>query len=268
MVTRNNRFLFQLLHDFPLAGVEKSVKMSAGSLTNSGCLIGIDSQVIPETRLLQICQRLRMPPDYQKAFFDRLDKANVVLLGMEKDKETTVYKMYLEFWDELIRRLRKNPDDRQPALLHLGFKWHGPGKYKNMTTYTCYPLLTIPQILYRLAEIYVTYSNSDAYETVCAVVELAGRNMHRDSFIYLEAQEPGNPRRSFDLNLYKADLSLADIRPILDRAARRYELSNTSTADLFDSLARFPLGHISGGINRRGRDYLTVYFECPDLENL
>ena len=75
--------------------------------------------------------------------------------------------------------------------------------------------------------------------------------------------EEGNPRRSFDINLYEAALRLRDLDSPLAAARRRYRISDETFGPLFQQVADARFGHLAGGIDRRGRDFLTVYYESP-----
>jgi len=83
--------------------------------------------------------------------------------------------------------------------------------------------------------------------------------------IYLEVGEEGTARRSYDINLYKANLTLAEIEPVLLEAAARYALPQERFAAFYSQLRQRPFGHLSGGFARDGSDFLTVYYETQPL---
>ena len=96
-----------------------------------------------------------------------------------------------------------------------------------------------------------------AREIISRAAEFAGNQR----FIYLEASEGDNPRNSFDINLYPADMTLQSIRSPVEQLFRHYAISNAELDLLFDQLGYRLLGHLSGGIDRTGKDFFTVYYE-------
>lgn len=76
----------------------------------------------------------------------------------------------------------------------------------------------------------------------------------------LDVEEEGSVRRSFDLNLYPLDLTIAAARPILNELGRDFALPSDQIGGVFDPLGALALGHISGGVGREGRPFATIYF--------
>src|SRR5262249_19651184 len=82
---------------------------------------------------------------------------------------------------------------------------------------------------------------------------------------YLEVTEEGNARRSFDLNLYPAGLTVGDVAPALSRIAAYFALPAGQWGSLFEPIRSRSLGHLAGGIHRAGDDFFNVYYgveEC------
>ena len=81
------------------------------------------------------------------------------------------------------------------------------------------------------------------------------------SFIYLEMSEENNDRVSFDINLYKANLQIKEIYPFLWQICQHYSIS-VETFNLFSEKINTKIfGHLSGGIDKEGKDFLTIYYE-------
>ena len=83
----------------------------------------------------------------------------------------------------------------------------------------------------------------------------------KDMFIYLEVSEEDNPRRSFDINLYKANLKLHELYPFLSKTSRHYSIPPEEFDPLYDQIRTRLFGHLAGGIDREGKDFLTIYYE-------
>jgi hypothetical protein len=81
----------------------------------------------------------------------------------------------------------------------------------------------------------------------------------------VEAAEEGNPRRSFDLNFYKARLRLDHLMPALRALCGRYGAGREAIERIAAQAGKRPFGHLSGGLGRDGQDFLTVYYELEAL---
>ncbi len=164
----------------------------------------------------------------------------------------------------LVQRLRSEPGNVQPALLFLGFKWAAKGPAKAaVARYTCHPLLSVAGIARRLDALYEGRSDGPSLRATHDILQLAARRVGNDSFVYVEAAEEGNPRKSFDLNLYKARLRVDELRPMLSPLAQRYAIDGLD--NVYGEAGALRFGHLSGGLGRDGRDFLTVYYEIEGL---
>jgi len=122
----------------------------------------------------------------------------------------------------------------------------------------------VEAIARRLAALYPPDSPSLA--AAQEILQLAAARLGaNDSFVYVEAAEEGNPRRSFDLNFYKAGLRVADLRVPLSRLCEKYSIPSARLESLLGESAARPFGHLSGGLGREGEDFLTVYYEIEGL---
>ena len=97
------------------------------------------------------------------------------------------------------------------------------------------------------------------------ILELASKRIGHNSFVYIEAAEEESPRRSFDLNLYKSNLTVGDLRPALEKLATSYSISPDQFARAYAEARSQPFGHLSGGLGRSGEDFLTCYYELEGI---
>lgn len=258
-----NRFLLQLLEKLPTpCGYERSFKMAENKLLANRFLLGAQKNGIPPQVLLEILDQMNMPETYRLAFLEKLSEANIVLFGLEENEKSCLYKIYLEFWDQVTREIRGKPDKTAPMLLFLGFKWD-PADYRRgtLTRYMTYPLLSMEDIRKRLSAIYANHTHFASWKGATEILYLAASRIPNDYFIYLEAEEENNPRKSFDINLYKANLTLHHLYPLLSKLSRCYSIPASDLDLLFDPIRTKILGHLSGGIDREGQDFLTTYYE-------
>lgn len=246
-------------------GFEKSFKLSAGSVQDERVILGVPTERAPREALLRICRELGMSEAHLEQFERRLPEANTVGFGFEGGRKGGSYKVYLEFWERVVQRLRLDPANRAPQVLFLGYKWpvHGGGR-SALAEYTCHPLLAVDGIARRLAALYPPDSHSLA--AAQEILQLgAARLGPGDSFVYVEATEEGNPRRSFDLNLYKVGLRVGDLRAPLSRLCENYSIKSVQLESLLEQCGTRPFGHLSGGVGREGEDFLTVYYEIEGM---
>src|SRR5687767_1071955 len=224
-------------------GFEKSFKMSAGGVRGDRVILGVRTRLAGEGALAGVCRGIGMPADYLAQFEARLGEANTAGFGFEGDTQGGVYKVYLEFWEGLWGRVQRDPGNVSPALLFLGFKWSVKDSSRRaLARYTCHPLLSVPAIARRIAIL----SDGPSLQAARDILALAAARVGGDSFVYVEAEEEGNPRRSFDLNFYKARLRIADLAPVLRALAKRYKIKHLGK--LIEETGHRPFGHLSGGV--------------------
>jgi hypothetical protein len=244
-------------------GFERSVKLAAERLLGNRFLVTFSTAMLLEptaARLLAICERLEMPGGLVQRFLEHFREARFVHFGFEENDTSCLYKVYLEFWSNWEEELAKRAHAREPFLLHLGFKWEvADGSRQATTRYTCHPWLSVEQIQRRLAEVYTPLDGQAPLSATQAMVALAAQRIPSEKMLYLDVSEEGSPRRSFDLNLYKAGLRLRDLEGSLAPVFAHYRVPREPLGRLLSQLDK-PLGHVSGGLDREGRDFLTLYY--------
>jgi hypothetical protein len=243
-------------------GYERSFKMLPGRLLANRYLLGVAAGEVTGDRWLDACRRLGMPEDYLNSFAARLGEANLVFLAFEDNEASCAYKVYLEFWEKVRQEVRGKQNPQEPLLLHLGFKWDAnDSRRKAISEYLCFPLLNKREILTRIANIYAAEPDAGCGRIVEELVELAATRCADGALKYVEVREANSLRVSFDLNLYAAQVRLHEIWPSLSTARQRYAIPAERFARLYDLVGDKLFGHLSGGIDRRGEEFLTVYYE-------
>jgi hypothetical protein len=251
-------------------GREDSFKMSHASLAAQRFLVGIPTKDIAPACIERWCDALGMPPRLRAAFAQHLPDANMVGVGLEDSRDHGVYKMYLEFWDKVRLRVRRT-GQTDPMLLHLGFKWRaqaaqGDGSDGRIARYTCFPRLSVPDTLARIERIYSGAATRTARDLSMGIVRRAAAANPAALFLYVETSEEGNPRNFFDINLYKSELTMRDIEPFLRGLAQHYCLPDEQFLPLIARVGPHLLGHVSGGLDRTGKDATTLYYETRALD--
>ncbi len=261
------RFLFQLIEDLHVGyGFEKSFKMAPKKLLGNRFLLAVNKKDTQQERILAICEQMDMPENFFETFKENLSDTNTVGFGFEKNERGCVYKIYLEFWDKIKKEVYYKVDKTEPVLLHLGFKWDALDNTKRaVARYTAFPLLSIKNILKRISTIYDALEERTPFEIAKGVIELASSRAVNEMFIYLEASEENNPRRSFDINLYKANLPLSALYPYLKKMCHHYSIPPEEFNLLYDQINTKTFGHLSAGIGKEGEDFLTTSYEIEAL---
>jgi hypothetical protein len=256
--------LFRLVGELGLrGGFEHSFKFLKGIFLADRFLYGVKR---PERSgkhdgdIMSICQSIDMPQDFQKMFQAELQAAHFVLFGFEKNERSRVYKAYLEFTGRLAEAIKQDPRPEN-ALIYTGFKWDvSDNSRKVLAKYFAYPLFRAEDMASRLSKSFYGGTRNDPYLIVDDILDLAGSRTRPGELLYFEASEAGNPRRSFDINVYLANLRMAEIYPLLLRTARHYSIDLEGFDEVYEGVKEQKLGHLSGGTDREGRDFLTVYF--------
>ena len=237
-------------------GLERSFKFQERSLLTRRLLVGFRRDALPSDgpeRLDGICRRSGMPADHLAAFRERLPEAGVVLLGFEQDDAGTTVRAYLEFPPPRA--------GREPFTAHLGFKWDPADETRRaVTRYTCHPGLSIEAMAERVDAVYAGREAEDQTAVVHGILAHAAKKGPGDAFLYFEAEEAGNPRISFDLNLYAANLRMNDLTAFLSDICLHYHIPYRDFHRHYEPVQDLIFGHLTGGLDRRGRDFMTVYF--------
>ncbi len=97
-------------------------------------------------------------------------------------------------------------------------------------------------------------------DAALAMIEAARHRCPDDRIFFMEVQEEGSPRRSFDINFYSAGLRVASVEEPVRRMAAAYAIAPPEIDGLLSRIGGEPLGHLSGGMGRDGRDFATLYF--------
>ena len=255
--------LLELLHSRGLRyRREDSFKLVSSRLLADRFLIAVRvASVAPQT-FGEMAVELGIPDKLKAMFLKHLPDADTVGYGIEDGEDGVIHKAYLEFWQKVRHEVLAG--SREPALMYLGFKWYARDSSKNVVArYTCYPMLDLAGMLRRIRAIYGAQVDAPSCGAALHLVQLAARR--NAAPIYLEVGEEGTARRSYDINLYKANLTLAEIEAVLLEAAARYALPQERFAAFYSQLRQRPFGHLSGGFARDGSDFLTVYYETQPL---
>ena len=257
--------ILQLVENLDIKfGFEKSFKISRNTLLSNRFLLGFKKKRIrqePHERIMDICRRLDMPGNLLQEYRRRLPDSNYLHFGFEENERTCLCKAYLEFYDKVEETMKAQPGKFDSFLMHLGFKWDALDNGRQaITRYTWYPFLPVKVMLGRLSNILAPHDFRTLFEIAKGIVEIALMVVPPYDILYMEVDEENNPRKSFDINMYRARLPLSELQPWLSRMGRHYAIPPEEFDALYDGVQDKTFGHIAGGIDREGRDFLTVYY--------
>jgi len=251
-------------------GLERSFKVLDKTLLGNRFLVTMTKDAIgnhARQKLLDICRQINMPEDFQDVYRENLSFAKYVHFGYEENEKSSIYKAYLEFPSNWEAELLNKPAGADSFALYLGFKWDTSENGKRaLTRYTCYPRIPPEKILNKLSTLYEGSAQMDSLEIVKGILETALGRIGYGQILYLEVSEDNNPRRSFDINMYRAKLRLEELHPLLLRLCRRFSIPEERFRAVFDPIRSKRFGHLSGGIDREGKDFLTVYYGIEEYE--
>jgi len=271
-IKRRADFLIQLIKELNVMyDFERSFKMSQQKMLWHRFLMVVDKNDIrenPHQRILSICGRMSMPEDFLEMFKENLSQANPVDFGFEADEGSCIYKAYLDFLPQLRKGGHINLNQTKPRIMFLGFKWDvlDPAR-KVLTKYTWYPVLSFEEIRRRLSDIYNNDKGRKLIELAEELLRIILSKTTHDKIYYLDVTEGDSPRRSFDINAYSANLQLKELYPLMMKMWQYFSIPAQEFSDLYRQMETKIFGHFSGGIDREGNDFLTIYFGLEPVTN-
>lgn len=243
---------------------EPSFKVAHGRLFENRFLFGIGRRATGgnlDERVASVCDRMGMPHQLLENFRRTLPDANHVYFGVEKDGQALILKAYLEYRDKIEEEIARGQPAGRSFTLFTGFKWDTSSPARRaITRYVWYPYLSVPDMLERLQMSIEPGRNGELLRCIGDVTRRASERIACGDIQYLEVSEEGNPRRSFDINIYKSRLLLEDLYPCLIGVLRHYAVSSDRIESLYQRIRTERFGHLAGGVDRQNKEFMTVYF--------
>ena len=241
-------------------GFERSIKLRHGAVQTDRFLLTVAKNTLgadAHARIFTLCRDLRISAQFLEMVEKNIGGAGIVHFGFEAETpERCFYKCYLE-----LQRAADAADSAEPRLLHLAFKWNARDNTDQVIArYMLHPRLARESILRRIAPIYAREVRRTPWDVTCRLLSAATRRAPAEELMYLEVEEDGTSRRSFDLNLYRAGLTIADMDEFVDPLTRHYGIDGPALRTPLDAHRARTLGHVAGGVDRKDRDFLTIYF--------
>jgi tryptophan halogenase len=243
-------------------GLERSVKITQGSLAADRCLLSVGRDALgrdPAARIAEIGRSLGLPPHFAAEVPTALAGADVVHFGYEGAAGRDIHKIYFEYATQ-VRRAMASPA-RAPVLVHLAYKWT-PGKADKgaVTRYIWAPYRTRGELEQKLQALVPAREAPRANRCALALVARLAALAESGEALLMEVEEPGNPRRSCDLNVYDAELRMKDVADLIDAATADFAIPKARAEAVFEGAGPRMLGHLSAGLGRDGGEFVTIYF--------
>jgi tryptophan halogenase len=243
-------------------GFERSVKLMPGDLADDRCLISLGRAALgndPARRLVGLGQELGIPKEFENNLPESLDRADIVHFGYEAAAGLDSYKLYFEYAGD-TRRAMASPN-ASPVLVHLAYKWT-PSRPNSrvVTRYTWMPCPTRAALEAKVRDLVPGEEAPVALNCALSLISRLARQADSGELLLMEVEEPGNPRRSCDINVYDAGLRMHQIADLFGEVVANYALPEARVRAVFDGAKDRALGHLSAGVGRDGREFVTIYF--------
>jgi tryptophan halogenase len=240
---------------------ERSFRMAPGVLMANRFLLTFNKADLGQValnRCLEIARQVGMPAGLQQQIPGPFAQAVCVHFGFEAGPDGVVCKFYLERAVAEEERVEAMSRD-EPVLLHEAFKWMPGGDLRAVTRYYWYPQAPIESIRDRMSAIFVSDQDSRARALAERALDIAASRVDANKLQYLEVLEDDNERRSFDLNVYEADLQVKDLQPELNNIRDYFDIKPGHFQAIYDQVRTHSLGHVAGGVHRNGKEFFNIY---------
>jgi hypothetical protein len=243
-------------------GLERSVKITPGALADDRCLISVGRGAFgknPAERVIEMGQAFHLPSHFAGELPAALARADVIHFGYEATAGEEIYKIYCEYASQVREAMARHGNE--PVLVYVAYKWaFADPASRAVTRYTWLPCRTRSALEARFQDLVPALEAPNARRCMFDFVARIAAFADSGELLLMEVEEPGNPRRSCDLNVYDAGLRINDVADLLDAALRDFAVPKIPAQSVFQSAGDRALGHLSAGVGRNGREFVTVYF--------
>ena len=248
--------------DFPF-GLERSAKLGDGDINEDRFLAIVHKDSLgsdPAAGLSRMARQLALPEPMIAMLCGHLTEAEIVHFGYEGGK-AGLYKIYLEFSERVRRGLLPGASQRT-EVVHLAVKWSIDDPRLASVSRYIWPAdgRGATAIKSRLAGLAPQAAGLASVRAALELIETACEHCPPEDVFFMEVEEEGSPRRSFDINFYAAGMPVRTVARTVRRLGEAYGVAPARIEDLLSRTGPLQLGHLSGGIARSGQDFATLYF--------
>ncbi|WP_415897452.1 hypothetical protein ACMXYX_02205 [Neptuniibacter sp. QD72_48] len=238
-------------------GYERSCKLTAGALNQNRFLLTQHKNCFgekPFTSLRKLADDLAMPLEGLEWLQAKFDMAGLVHLGYEDEHGRPLCKLYLEYPCPVGERYEVNSS--KGVLLHQAIKWYPNSGCHLITDYRCLPSFSMAHVFSFIEQCLGSSGRVQSAWVQTLLEQVCGSELP----MMLDVSEPGSVRRSFDINLYDFSLRIGEFDFLLKKLFQSFSIPSASSDKFLEQNAGRILGHVSGGINREGEPFITLYF--------
>lgn len=241
---------------------ERSLRIAAAGIGGDRFLVSLPLAAVPgaaAARLAATWRDLGMPAECLAAALEMLPAARHVHFGYEGGPGPARFKVYLELVPQVVPG-----GGGTPSLLHVAFKWDPAGiPPPAVTRYLLHPPADRAGVLALLAGFHggggvVGGTAHPDFAPLTALIDRALSRMPAADVQVLEVVEDGG-RRSYDVNVSDALLTIGDVRQELEALGRAAGCDAAAVAAAIAARAGDRLGHVAGGVHRDGQGFVTIY---------
>ena len=233
---------------------ERSTKLGPGWQSSDRFLVTCFPSSLgpdPRARFAEIARALACPPVAVERLLYRWDRVESVHLGCD-GIDPPLFKLYVEYPPG-----RSGRSDIPPETGFLAAKWR-PGGALGYSLYRVLPEpATAPAA--RTALLGATTDDVGPASLRFADAVLAGILMPDAPVAILVVEDETSPRRSFDINLYRAETPLARHRTAIRDLCAAFGLPDAARAILADGEGSM-LVHVAIGRDDKGAEFVTLYY--------
>lgn len=240
-------------------GCERSVRLHLDTFETRRALFSFSVAEIgtnASTEVVAICRAMQIPERLVPNIARFFPAAAFVHFGFEYAGSAMIGKCYLE--------LPAPAPDAAPVqgrLQFLGFKWSMNDA--SVAVVTRYRALSISHWDAATA---LMLANTGISLPPAMSKLMNGLRPHEsskdDALQFLEIEEEGSNRRSYDLNIYDNCVSVSMLADALRAAAIILNVDSDAIEQWLESNATAPVGHIATGLGRDQQSFLTVYYDA------
>ena len=193
-----------------------------------------------------------LPSDFKDIIAEHITGRREVIVGFDSSKDFPIIKLYIE---TSIDSLHNN---EQP--LYRAFKWQIEcPENKSIDDYFLKNVESRKDILICIENLF-NCEDASALRVTKDLFNLEGGQIGTDKLLYLEVEDQDRSRKSFDIRLYDANLSMRKLMPILLRVADRFSLESEPIEQLLSREKDKTFGHLSSGYDKNGEEFMTFYY--------
>lgn len=246
-------------------GYEASIKFIGAELYQDRFLITFPKIAMQHGADLHgLLQDLSFPVSASAALEDLLGEGDMLHLGFEQEAEAFLCKLYVENALK-IRQLWAAPPANLPeqeVRVHRALKWRSDSQQCIATDYDWLPCADADQLVSAMTSLCEGVSVGALQQ----LLAIATKEAPAEDLQLLRVSEADSPRKSFDLNLYDAQLQVCEVETLLPQLFE-LGLSDQRSLSALNAVSDRLLGHIAVGVSRDGQQFLTVYYGAEQRGN-